>query len=358
MAQETEQNRSEEATPFKLRRAREKGQVARSVELGFLGALIALTAFLVIAGESFAGKMAQMMRTALTIGIDRAAEPEGARALVGELYWSVLQPILLLGGTVVAAIVLLELVQLRGFLFSTQALKPDFSRINPAKGFKRLFSARMLKETLKTLVKAAAYGTVTWLVLRYSVDHYAITVSDGERVAEAMRSAGLRLLYVFIAVAIFFALIDQILVRREFLKQMRMSRSEVTREHKEREGEPRIRQRRKQLHAEFAKQAQGTGKLAGSDLLIVNPHHYAVALRYDTETMTAPVLTVKGRNRIALRLKEQAYRLEIPVVSRPELARALFRACEPNRPIPGDRFQEVADLYIALYRDRQPRVPE
>jgi flagellar biosynthesis protein FlhB len=350
MAEGQETNRSEEATPYKLKRAREKGMVARSAELGFLGGLIALAAFGVIAGAALVAKLAQMMRIALTAGIDGASEPQQSRVLIGGATQSLLEPLMLLGGTIVAVVIFLELIQLRGFIFTAHPLKPDFTRLNPAKGLKRLFSMRMLKETLKTILKAAVYGVAGWMVLADAVSRYSEIAIEGERLAGAMGAAGLRLILVFAAIAFGFVILDQILVRGEFRKQMRMSRRDVTRESKDREGDPRIKSKRKQLHAEYAKQNQGVGALPGSDMLIVNPEHFAVALRYDPDNMTAPAVAAKGRNRFALALREEAAHLGIPVIRRPALARSLFRSCEPGAQIPTTAYATVAELYIELRR--------
>lgn len=350
MAEQQEQNRNEEATPFKLQRAREKGMVARSVELGFLGGLIALAAFAAIAGRTWMGELSQIMRTIFASGIEQAAEPEQAKALIGRTYWTVFEPLTLLGGTIVVVVIFLEILQLRGLIFTAHPLKPDFTRLNPAKGIKRLFSMRMIKETLKTLLKSAVYGVAGWLVVRDAIERFGAVALEGERLPDALAAAGFRLIFVFMAIAVGFVLLDQILVRGEFSKQMRMSRREVTREAKDREGDPRIKQKRKQLHAEFVQQSEGRGDLPGSDLLIVNPEHFAVALRYDSETMRAPAVSARGRNRFALELKEEAFRLGIPIIANPPLARALYRACAQGKEIPSANYEAVAELYIALRR--------
>jgi flagellar biosynthetic protein FlhB len=350
--QGSEQNKSEEATPFKLRRAREKGQVARGMDLGFFGGLSALAAFLIISGEELVHMLSQLMRKSLTVGIDSAADPQGARAFVGALYWPALQPILLLGGTVLILVTFLEILQLRGLVFSSHPLKPDFSRVNPAKGLKRLFSMRMLKEALKSIVKMAAYTTLALFAVRSVLADPGRAGTDAHGLATAMESSGMRLLFLFILLALFFAAIDQILVRKEFTKQMRMSRREVTREAKEREGEPRMKQKRKQLHAEFVKQSKGLGNLPGSDLLVVNPEHFAVALVYDATRMSAPQVSAKGRNHHALMLKQRAFRLGIPIYENPPLARALYRQCEPGAPVGSDHYRAVADLYLKLHRSK------
>ncbi|KQN39510.1 hypothetical protein ASG37_08110 [Sphingomonas sp. Leaf407] len=348
MAEGSEQNRSEAPTPFKLQKAREKGQVARSIELGYLATLVTLAAFVLIAGPALIATLAQAMRTALSSGFAIADEPTGAAGLLGQLYGTILSPLMLLGGTLVAIVVLLELIQLRGFLFTLHPLKPDWSRLNPAKGLKRLFSLRLLKETLKSIAKFAAYATVTWLVVRGAVATQAEAAGDGERIAGLLRAAGLRLVFFFLLVGVGFAILDQLLVRREFTKQMRMSRRDVTRESREREGEPRIKQRRKQLHREMTQAGKGT--LVGADLLVVNPEHFAVALRYDPAGMIAPQVSAKGRNAYALRLREEAGWRGLRIFPDPPLARALFRDCAIGATIPPDRFEAVAALYIALQR--------
>lgn len=346
--QEQEQNRAEEATPFKLQRARERGMVARSLDLGFFGGLVALAAFMIIAGNDLAFKLAQLMRQSFAVGISNAADPQQTIALIAAVYWPALQSIVLLGSTVLTIVIFLEVLQLRGLIFSTQPLKPDFSRINPAKGLKRLFSVRMLKEAIKNIVKFAAYSMVAALVIHYVITEPSRAATDAQGVASAMQSNGMRLLFLFVGLALFFAGIDQILVRREYAKQMRMSRRELVRETREREGEPRLKQRRKQLHAEFRKQAEGMGKLPGSDMLIVNPHHVAVALAYDPAGMDAPTVIAKARNHFALALKREAFRLGIPIFENRVLAQGLFQDCVAGSEIKATYYRAVADLYLKL----------
>ncbi|HEX8513230.1 MAG TPA: EscU/YscU/HrcU family type III secretion system export apparatus switch protein [Allosphingosinicella sp.] len=165
MSEGQEQNRSEEATPFKLKRAREKGQVARGMDLGFVAGLLALAAFAVFAGDRLVAGLAQLMRQALAASGSSGGDPREAAALAAALYRPAIQPLILLGGTVLMVVLFLEIVQLRGLFFTAHPLKPDFSRLNPAKGFKRIFSMRMLKEALKNVVKMAAYSTVTILLI-------------------------------------------------------------------------------------------------------------------------------------------------------------------------------------------------
>jgi flagellar biosynthetic protein FlhB len=347
-----EQSKTEDASPFKLRRAREKGQVARGMDLGFFGTLAALAAFLIIAGEEVAATLARAMRASFRAAAGSGSEPEHAASLVGSLAWPTLKPVLMLAAAILPIILLLEILQMRGIVFSTHPLKPDFSRMNPAKGLKRLFSARMLIEAAKNVLKLTAYAIITWLVVQAVVANPGRGTVDALGLARAMEAGAMRLLYLFILLAMFFAALDQVIARRQFGKQMRMSRRELTREAKEREGEPRLKQKRKQLHAEFAKEQRAFGGLAGSDLLVVNPQHFAVALAYDPARMAAPTVKAKARNQFALAMKRDAFRLGIPIFEDRALARALYQQCEKGAEIDSTHFRAVADLYTRLRRAR------
>jgi flagellar biosynthetic protein FlhB len=358
MAEEQEQNRSEEATPFKLRRAREKGQVARGMDLGFVGSLVALAAVALIAGPAFTARIMELMRLSLTAGIDRTDQPSAVLATVGAVYWPAFQPLLVLGLAIIVLLVFLEILQLRGIVFSAEPLKPDFTRLNPAKGLKRLFSMKMLKETLKNIVKLVVYTGIAWLMITGALEMLGDTLVDAGRLGQAMTSAATRLLFAFIGAAFFFMVIDQLIARGEFRKQMRMSRRELTRETKDREGEPRFKQKRRQLHQEMRKQAEGLGKLDGSDFLIVNPEHFAVALKYEPGKMDAPIVRARGRNHFAQLLKRKARLLGLPVIADPALARALYADCRPDQPIGSQHFHAVARHYAKLRKRREQAMSE
>jgi flagellar biosynthetic protein FlhB len=157
---------------------------------------------------------------------------------------------------------------------------------------------------------------------------------------------------VFALGAIFFAVLDQIIVRGTFLKRMRMSRRELRREARDREGEPRLRQKRKQLHRELTKSRQSLRSLHKADVLITNPQHIALALHYDPKTMPAPKVVSVGLNHFAQRLKRLAFLYNIPIVENRALAQALYRKAALNGTIPPECFRPVADIYNAI-RERK-----
>lgn len=347
MAEGQDQNRTEQATPFKLKRAREKGMVARGLDLSFVAGLIGLAAFAAIGGAALMALLSVQMRRALGPGVAAAAEPGAATSLAARALWPVLQPVMLFGGTVIGVVLMVEIVQLRGLFFSATPLKPDFTRLNPAKGLKRLFSIRMLKEAAKSVIKMVGYTIVTWLAVRAALAG-TVRITDAPRLAGALDGGAMRLLVLFILAAAAFAILDQIMARGDFAKQMRMSRREVTREHREREGDPRLRAKRKQAHAAFAKQSKGLANLPGSDLMIVNPHHIAVALAYRPAEHAAPMVTALGADRHALQLRGAARRLGIPIVEQRTLARALFRDSDMGREIAAHHYHAVAEQYFRL----------
>lgn len=345
---ETEQNKTEEATPFKLKKAREKGIIAKGLDLPFFATLAACCFFAVMALGAVGQKFQQMTRELFLNGISAASGPDHTISSISMVYMPAVQTLAIFGGTVMLAVIFVQILQLRGLLFTAHPLKPDFNRLNPMKGLKRLFSMRTLKEAFKNIFKMFVYSGCAALLILYCISNFGKALYGADALVAALHDSALKLLFLFTLLSLFFAVLDQIIVRQEFKKQMRMSRSELNREHKDREGEPRLKQKRKQLHAEFAKQSKGLGNLKGSDVVITNPEHYAVALQYDPSTATAPLVTAKGRNHFAQILKQRAFNLSIPIVQSPALARSIYRSAEVGAEIqPGD-YHPVAQIYIKL----------
>jgi flagellar biosynthesis protein FlhB len=253
---------------------------------------------------------------------------------------------------VFTSVLVFELIQ-TGFVFSTEPLSFNFGRLNPAQNLKRIFSPRMLVETAKNVAKLAAYAALAGLLIYAAGWSWGGAITDAFSLADAAGRLGLRLMILFVGAAVVFAIFDQLIVRRDFFKRMRMSRRELRREHRDREGEPRMKQKRKQLHADFAKASQSVRNIRGADLLITNPTHYAVALRYRPTTMEAPHVVSRGAHEQALRLKRLAFVYGLTIVEDPPLARLLYHRCQIDQQIPEPAFQRVADLYLAMRRKPQ-----
>jgi flagellar biosynthesis protein FlhB len=343
--EESELDKSEQATPFKLKKAREKGAVARSLDLGFFAALAGALGFLWMGGAALAFAMAQSSRRVLVSAGELAASPPALMAVVGDLFAPVVYPLIAFSAALFFIAIVLDFLQV-GPVFSATPLKPDMNRINPAKGLKRLMSWRMLIESAKAIVKLSIYSTIAWLVVRDALSSDSAGISGGFELAGLIFTTTTRLIMFCALAALAIAAIDQMLVRREFAKKMRMSRRELKREHRDREGEPRQRQKRKQLHQEFVKAVQGLRNVKGSDIIITNPEHYAVALRYDPSRMEAPLIVARGAGGMAQRIKRLGFVCGIVTVRAPELARALFRSGQISAEVPGDCYKQVADLYL------------
>src|SRR6185436_13174386 len=183
-----------------------------------------------------------------------------------------------------------------------------------------------LIETAKNVFKFAVYVGIAWLVGKRAVAAASTSVGDAWALSQALFDAGLRLVAWFALAALAFAALDQIITRKDFMKNMRMSRRELRREVREREGEPRLKQKRRQLHADFASASKSLRGVRDADVIVTNPSHYAVALRYEATSMAAPQVVSRGANALARRLKQLAFRHGVVTVAAKPLAQALYRS--------------------------------
>lgn len=350
---DSEQNKSEAPTPFKLSKAREKGQVARGMDLGFLASLSTFCLYMWIAGPGLRAKIQWSFQSALSAAGGLLDSPAAIAAAVGMLASAALKPLIGLGVAIFLVVLVGELIQ-TGFIFTAAPLKPDFGKLNPAQNLKKMFSVRMLVETGKNLLKMTFYVGVAVMVVRGAIRAESPVIVDADSLVSAMQRTAFRLLSLFVIAALAFAIFDQLIVRRDFLKKMRMSRRDVKRESRDREGDPRMKSKRKQLHGEFVKTSQSLRGVRGADVMITNPTHFAVALKYDPATMAAPKVVAQGAGEFALRLKRTAFLYGVTIVESRELARILYR-CELNRPIPDVLFQSVAAIYLKM-RKKSPHV--
>jgi flagellar biosynthesis protein FlhB len=346
-------SKTEQATPYKLEQARKKGMVARSMEVGVAAAAAATLVYLWGYGAELAADLAARMRYA--IGSAGAMGTDGATVLG----WSALftKDLLSLAGPwllVAAAAGFFAAFLQTGPVFAPAALKPDFSRLNPAAGLKRLFSPQTLMEAAKSSFKLAVFTAITVYVINAAVLGLAGGALDARGTALALVQVGAAWLLAFVLSAALFAALDLQLVRRRFAKRMRMSRRDLRDEARNREGEPRIKQRRRQIARELLERARSLRNVRGADMLITNPTHYAVALRYDPQAMAAPVLVAKGAGDFALRMRRVAFVYGVPCFEQPPLARELYRRLRIEQPVPERLYGPVAEIYLRARRSRRP----
>jgi flagellar biosynthesis protein FlhB len=354
---EQDLDRNEAATPFKLQKAREQGQTARSSD--FVSAVVFASAMVFVAwqGWDIATAVLRLSRAAFIQTHAAMGSGVGLWLLAVQLIeqaGALLLPFLLL---LMVAAVVGTLVQ-SNVLFSLDPIKADFNRINPFTGLKRVFSMRTLFDGARACVKLVVLVSAAWLALRNLMPQFY-------GVASLPPAAVLRTLIDDIAdlglkmglVLGLIALLDLVYTRREFGKKMRMSRRELKDEFKNREGDPRIRARLRELRRELLKRSLALRNTHSADVVLTNPSHYAVALRYVHGEMDAPVLVAKGAGQVAAAMREIAYRQRIPVVRNPVLTRRLFRAMEIDDAVAPDFHAEVARIIVWVFAMRERQSP-
>lgn len=339
------QDKSEQASAFKLDEARKKGQVARSPELlSFLMIFTFLVAFAASAWQ-MARVTAQHAHWWLS-NADQLGRSWGYLMEQGGHSVSQLASTLLLLFAALVIMAILANLLVNGPVFSAVPLKPDFKRLNPVAGLKRMFSRKMLVEMIKVLVKGLLFA----LVLYYLFQSLMPKLLDSATVSPlSLPESGKQLLmqvgYSLLAVMAVAAAFDIWYSRQDFARQMRMSRREVKDEYKRREGDPEVRAKRKGAQQELLRKTAALSRVGEADVVITNPTHYAVALQYRPATMRAPVVLAMGRGLLAKRIMTLARQKGVPVLRRPPLARLLHALSDINEPIPEVTQMDVACVY-------------
>ncbi len=363
MSEQRQDDKSEKATPHKLRKVREKGQVARSRDWATaVGIAVCLQLIVLLTPgylEDFRLLFAQSFAPALTRSgeLDNAWSVQFATAMT--LLVKMALPLF-----AVPLIVGIASLYPGGWIMSAAPLAPKLERINPLKYFKRIFSMKHVIHTVAAALKAAALLAVLYYMARSSVVDFlhlqSLALNDALIVgADLMLDGIMALCTVFIV----FALIDLPVQSIVFLREQRMSKRDVKEEHKTNEGRPEVRQRIRQLQTQMAR--QGLRKsVPSADVVIVNPEHYAVALKYDEKRAEAPFVVAKGVDEMALYIRDLAKAHQVEVVSLPPLARAIYNTSQVNQQIPAALYQAVARvlsyvLQIKAFRNGgRPSPPE
>jgi flagellar biosynthetic protein FlhB len=352
MADQTQlEDRTEAATPHRLQKAREDGQVPVSRELTSFVGLAAVTLALVMAGPGAAHDLALRLSVFLARANDITPGSTMAR-LVGLAWWHGVAPFVL---TAMAAGTAIVLVQTR-FLLSGKALRFDLSRMSPGRGLKRLFGPESLVEAGKSLAKVAVLGVVLWRVLLADLpDLLATLYGDPKQLLTRAVGPVLHVLLVVLAAQGGLAVLDVFWVFLRHSRSLRMSRHDIMDEQKETEGDPRVKARFKQIRTVRARRRM-LAAVQKATVVVTNPTHYAVALAYDRAKHAAPRVVAKGVDTLAARIREVAEANRVPVVTNPPLARALYRV-ELDADIPAEHYQAVAEIIAYVWRLGRPTPP-
>ena len=349
MAEESDLEKSEPASPARLEKAREEGQVARSRELVTFVMLTTGVGGLWALGEMMGQHFSSALRNGLQF--ERASAFDASHMMVqaGTAVLHALQALMpLLGMMLVAALV--APMMLGGWLFSTKSLAPTFSKMNPIAGIGRMFSAESLAELVKTIVKSLLVGGVAWYVISGNVASIMALMSEPLHAALphtlhlVARSCAL-----IIGSLLLVALIDVPYQLWSHHRKLRMSREDLRQEQKENDGDPQVKAQIRRQQQQMAKRRM-MAEVPKADIIVTNPTHFAVALKYSDKEMRAPRVIAKGTDLVAMRIRALAEEHKIPVLEAPPLTRALYRHTQLGAEIPVDLYAAVAEVLAWAYQ--------
>lgn len=348
---ESTQDKSQPATPRRLQKARQQGQVPRARDLTHLVVLAGGLSLLWFTLPWGYERLRATMRAGLRFDATTVREPAVMLEQLAQALQQGLALVLPLA-LALAVLVVLALVAAGSVTWSVQPLLPDWSKIGPLAGLKRLFSRQQLLEVLKLLAITALIAAIGgWYVVQHGEAFASLLLRPLE--AALVQAGQWFMLGVasMLAVVLLVALVDVPLQQYLYRHNLRMSLQEVKDEFKETEGNPQLKSKRRQRAREIA-YSQSVRRVPEADVVVMNPTHYAVALRYDEATMAAPHVIAKGTDLLALRIRDQAREHRVPVLEAPMLARALYAHTELDEPVPAALFAAVAQVLAYVYRLR------
>ena len=347
--QDSSQEKTEEPTPRRLQKARDEGQVPRSKELGTTMVLVMGAAGLLMFGPFMSERIAAMAKHSFSFDRDTAfdtgmmtsyLDASALEAAIALAPWLVVVLIAAFAGPLLVG----------GWLFSGKAITPKLDRLNPLSGLKRMFSANSLVELFKAWAKVLVVGTVAWLTLMFFFqDAMRIQYESTESAIDHAVTIIIWSVLALCASTALIAIVDVPWQIYSFTKKMRMSMQEIKDEYKETEGKPEVKSKVRQLQREVA-QRRMMADVPEADVVITNPTHYSVALRYDAGASAVPVLLAKGSDRVALKIREIAKENNVPQMQAPPLARALFTHTKVGDEIPEGLYVAVAQGLAYIYQ--------
>lgn len=349
MAEESDLEKTEPASPGRLEKAREEGQVARSRELVTFVMLVTGIGGLWAMGEMIGGHFGSALRNGLQF--ERASAFDASHMMVqaGTAVLHALQALMpLLAMMLVAALV--APMMLGGWLLSTKSLAPNFSKMNPVAGIGRMFSTESLAELVKTIVKSLLVGSVAWWVISGNVASIMGLMSEP---VHAALPHTLRLVAsscaLIIGSLLLVAAIDVPYQLWSHARKLRMSREDLRQEQKENDGDPQVKAQIRRQQQQMAKRRM-MAEVPKADIIVTNPTHFAVALKYHDKEMRAPRVVAKGADLVALRIRAMAEENKIPILEAPPLTRALYRHTQLGDEIPAALYAAVAEVLAWAYQ--------
>ncbi len=341
----SDEDKTEEASARKLQQAREEGNVAKSADLPQALSLIGAVAVVAIQGPAICQTLAFDLLPFLAHPeqLLNSMNGDGGVTIFRDLLIKILPPIIMIMGAALVLGVAGNVLQ-TGLMFTPKKLAPDFSKLNPLQGLQRLFAVDGMIQFAKTLLKLIITIAIVWATLKDKVA--GIVNLTGASPVVILPYARELLIGVAMAVCLFLFIgagADYMLVRFRFMQKMKMSKQEQKDEYKSTEGDPHIKAKLRHLRMEKSRRRM-MANVAKATVVVTNPTHYAVALRYEAGETPAPICVAKGMDAVALKIREEANKHDVPIVEDPPLARALFAAIELDEEIPAEHFAAVAKL--------------
>lgn len=351
---ESGQDKTEDPTEKRKKDSREKGEIARSKELNTLAVMLAGAGGLLIFGGMLAQELMDLMRLNFNLSREVIMDEKsmGTFLLVsGKIALLAIQPVMI---TLLLA-ALIGPISLGGWLFAAGSMAPKFSRMNPGAGLKRMFSMKAVIELVKALAKFIITLFVALMVLSADIDDFLRIAHEPleQAIIHSVTLVGWSSLWLACGLIII-AAVDVPVQLWESHKKLLMTKQEVRDEHKDQEGRPEVKQRIRQTQREMS-QRRMMAAIPDADVVITNPTHYAVALKYDAEKGGAPVLLAKGSDFLALKIREIAVANNVMLLESPGLARSIYYSTELEQEIPGGLYLAVAQVLAYVYQIRQYR---
>jgi len=353
--EQDKESKTEDPTSKRLQEARDKGQVATSREVGNALAIMAGTIVIVVMGAGVSSQLMTTMRGFIERPESFPLGPEETFSLLWATSVEIAFAVVPVMGLMLLVAIAAPVLQ-HGFLFSAESIKPKWSKLSPMMGLKRIFSARGMVDLVKNLLKMAIVGTVSVMAVAPSLTGIDLWVGQGvEDILSTTMWLTMRLLVGVTAAMIMIAILDYGYQLWEHQKSMRMTKQEVRDEGKQQEGDPHVKSKIRALRVQRARRRM-MAAVPEADVVVTNPTHFAVALKYDQDRMAAPRLVAKGADQVALRIREVARENGVPLVENPPLARALFAGVELDQEIPEEHYRAVAQIisYVMKLKARLP----
>lgn len=349
MAEDSDEDKTEEPTGKRLEDARKKGQIARSRELNTFAMMIASASLLLMQGEKIGRELMAMMRTEFQLSRATIFDPG---TIVQHFKQEMIDGLLLFAPffalTVVVAII--APISMGGWLFSWEAISPKLGKMDPIKGIPRLFAMHGQIEMLKALLKILLVFGVAVALYRSNINELLGLDAEPleQSVGHALNIIGMCFLLLSASLVVI-AMIDVPYQLWEHNKKLKMTLQEIKDEHKESEGSPEVKGRQRRMQMDMA-QNRMMADVPKADVIVTNPSHYAVALKYDQNSNSAPKLVAKGVDLIAAQIRNVAIGADVPLVASPPLARALYYSTEIDKEIPQGLYLAVAQILAYVYQ--------